>query len=54
MKTEQIIKTLQEYNDWRRGKGKWSCGADCGSDYFDTISVQTIGQSVDKRSSFYC
>lgn len=23
MKTEQIIKTLQEYNDWRRAKGKW-------------------------------
>jgi len=47
MKTKQIIDTLQEYNDWRRGKGKWSCGADCGSDHFDTISVHTIGHTID-------
>lgn len=43
MKTKQIIKTLQEYNDWRRGKGKWSCG----SDYFDTISAHEIGLTLD-------
>ena len=42
MKTEQIIETLQDYNDWRRGKGKWSCG----SDYFDTISPHTIGHTI--------
>jgi len=43
MKTKQIIDTLQEYNDWRRGKGKWSCGVD----YFDTISAHTIEHTID-------
>ena len=43
MKTKKIIDTLQDYNDWRRGKGKWSCG----SDYFDTISAHTIGHTID-------
>ncbi len=43
MKTEQIIDTLQEFNDWRRGKEKWSCG----SDYFDTISAYEIGNTID-------
>ncbi len=43
MKTKQIIETLKEFNDWRRGKGKWSCG----SDYFDTISAYEIGNTID-------
>ena len=36
MKTEQIIKTLQEHNDWRRGKGKWS-----------KISSHELGLTID-------
>ena len=45
MKTEQIIKTLQEYNDWRRAKGKWSEGAK--KNYFDKISSHEIGLTID-------
>ena len=45
MKTKQIIDTLQEHNDWRRGKGKWSDSET--ADYFDTISEHTIGHTID-------
>ena len=45
MKTEQIIKTLQEHNDWRRGKGKWSDSEK--ADYFDTISAHELGLTID-------
>lgn len=36
MKTKQIIDTLQEHNDWRRGKGKWS-----------KISSHELGLTID-------
>lgn len=42
MKTEQIIKTLQEYNDWRRSRGKWEIGS-----IFDTITAHEIGLTID-------
>jgi hypothetical protein len=48
MKTEQIIKTLQEYNDWRRSRGKWDVDAfNAGESLFDTISAQKIGLTLD-------
>jgi hypothetical protein len=48
MKTEQIIKTLQEYNDWRRSRGKWDVDAfNTGESLFDTISAQKIGLTLD-------
>ena len=48
MKTEQIIKTLQEYNDWRRGIGKWNTGniKDIES-FFDTTTALEIGLTID-------
>ena len=46
MKTEQIIKTLREHNDWRRGIGKWSEGIE-ENIYFDTISAHEIGLTID-------
>ena len=45
MKTEQIIKTLQEYNDWRRGIGKW--GEEVKENYFNTISAHELGLTID-------
>ena len=45
MKTEQIIETLREHNDWRRGKGKWDNGDK--ANYFDTISAYELGQTID-------
>ena len=45
MKTEQIIKTLQEHNDWRRGVGKWTDSEK--ANYFDTISAYELGQTID-------
>jgi len=45
MKTEHIIKTLQEHNDWRRGKSKWSDSEKAV--YFDTIIAGEIGQTID-------
>ena len=45
MKTEQIIKTLQDHNDWRRGIGKWDNGEK--ANYFDTISAYQLGQTID-------
>ena len=45
MKTEQIIKTLKEHNDWRRGVGKWDNGEK--ANYFDTMSAYEIGQTID-------
>jgi len=45
MKTEQIIKTLQDHNDWRREVGKWDNGEK--SNYFDTISAYELGQTID-------
>ena len=40
MKTEQIIKTLQAHNDWRRDKINTT-------EYFDTISSHEIGLALD-------
>ena len=45
MKTEQIIKTLQDHNDWRRGKGKWTESEK--ANYFDTISAYELGETID-------
>jgi len=45
MKTEEIIKTLQDHNDWRRGVGKWDNGEK--ANYFDTISAYELGQTID-------
>ena len=45
MKTEDIIKTLRDHNDWRRGIGKWSEGVE--ANYFDTISAYELGQTID-------
>jgi hypothetical protein len=45
MKTEQIIKTLKEHNDWRRGVGKWDNGEK--ANYFETISAYELGQTID-------
>jgi hypothetical protein len=48
MKTEQIIKTLQEYNDWRRSRGKWDVDAfNAGESLFDTITAHEIGLTLD-------
>jgi len=40
MKTEQIIKTLQAHNDWRRDKINTT-------EYFDTISAHEISLTLD-------
>jgi predicted nucleic acid-binding Zn-ribbon protein len=45
MKTEQIIKTLRDHNDWRRGVGKWDNGEK--ANYFDTMSAYELGQTID-------
>jgi len=45
MKTEQIIETLREHNDWRRGVGKWTDSEKVN--YFDTISAYELGQTID-------
>ena len=45
MKTEEIIKTLQDHNDWRRGVGKWTDSEK--ANYFDTISAYELGQTID-------
>ena len=48
MKTKQIIKTLQEYNDWRRSRGKWDVDAfNAGESLFDTITAHEIGLTID-------
>ena len=48
MKTKQIIDTLQEYNDWRRARGKWDVDAfNAGESLFDTISAHEIGLALD-------
>lgn len=48
MKTEQIIKTLQEYNDWRRARGKWDVDAfNAGESLFDAITAHEIGLTLD-------
>ena len=48
MKTEQIIKTLQEYNDWRRSRGKWDVDTfNEGKSLFDTITAHEIGLTLD-------
>jgi hypothetical protein len=48
MKTEQIIKTLQEYNDWRRSRSKWDVDAfNAGESLFDTITAHEIGHTLD-------
>jgi len=45
MKTKQIIKTLQDYNDWRRARGKWSDSEK--ANYFHTIPAYELGQTID-------
>ena len=48
METEQIIKTLQEYNDWRRARGKWDIDTfNEGESFFDTITAHEIGLTID-------
>jgi hypothetical protein len=48
MKTKQIIDTLQEYNDWRRSRGKWNVDAfNAGESLFDTITAHEIGLTLD-------
>lgn len=48
MKTKQIIKTLQEYNDWRRARGKWDVDTfNAGESLFDTISAHEISLTLD-------
>lgn len=48
MKTKQIIKTLQEYNDWRRARGKWDVDTfNKGESLFDTISAHEISLTLD-------
>ena len=48
MKTEEIIETLRDYNDWRRAKGKWNTGniKDIES-FFDTTTALEIGLTID-------
>lgn len=48
MKTEQIIKTLQEYNDWRRARGKWDTDTfNKGESFFDSVTAHEIGLTID-------
>jgi hypothetical protein len=48
MKTEQIIKTLQDYNDWRRARGKWDIDTfNEGESFFDSVTAQEIGVALD-------
>jgi len=48
MKTKQIIDILQEYNDWRRSRGKWDVDTfNAGESLFDTISAHEIGLTLD-------
>lgn len=48
MKTKQIIDTLQNYNDWRRSRGKWDVDAfNAGESLFDTITAHEIGLTLD-------
>ena len=48
MKTEQIIKTLQEYNDWRRSRGKWDVDTfNKGESFFDSVTAYEIGLTID-------
>ena len=48
MKTKQIIDTLQEYNDWRRSRGKWDVDTfNKGESLFDTITAHEIGLTLD-------
>jgi len=48
MKTEQIIKTLQDYNDWRRARGKWDIDTfNEGESFFDSLTAYEIGLTLD-------
>ena len=48
MKTEQIIKTLQKYNDWRRARGKWDVDTfNDGESFFDGVTAHEIGLTID-------
>jgi hypothetical protein len=48
METEQIIKTLQEYNDWRRARGKWDVDTfNKGESFFDSVTAHEIGLTID-------
>jgi hypothetical protein len=48
METEQIIKTLQEYNDLRRSRGKWDVDAfNEGESFFDSVTAHEIGVALD-------
>lgn len=44
MKTEQIIKTLRDYNDWRRARDKWEHSIES---FFDTTTTHEIGLTID-------
>ena len=48
MKTEQIIETLQNYNDWRRARGKWDVDTfNKGESFFDSVTAYEIGLTID-------
>lgn len=48
MKTEQIIKTLQDYNDWRRARGKWDVDTlNEGESFFDSVTAYEMGLTID-------
>lgn len=48
METEQIIKTLQEYNEWRRARGKWDVDTfNEGESFFDSVTAHEIGLALD-------
>ena len=48
MKNEQIIKILQEYNDWRRARGKWDTDTfNEGEIFFDSVTAHEIGLALD-------
>ena len=48
MKTKQIIDILQDYNDWRRARGKWDIDTfNKGESLFDAITAHEIGLTLD-------
>jgi hypothetical protein len=48
MKTEKIVKTLQNYNDWMRARGKWDTDTfNEGESFFDSVTAHEIGLALD-------
>lgn len=49
MKTEQIIETLKDYNNWRRARGKWgTANIQEVESFFDSIKAyHKIGHTID-------